>query len=366
MAFFGRPLHHVVIEICPEEISPANNDDSQKTPAYLDNVHFFTKYLSVQNLCITGHLGWPSMFQFIENILLSCSSDLVQVEIKMSIDEDAIKGDDLRREFCGGKIFNTVKKLVLSFYAEEEFEVSAIRVGQILAAFPNILDLWVDAGLLRLVFREGSLCPSFLSTLRVTEDMTGSQCAALLNLTQPLKSLYIQAAFNPPSDDWDEKVDIDVAPVLYNVLSRHRHTLEYLALGLDELCRRSVWKLPNFPNLKRFNCLSGCEEAVTFESRSINHSETFPRLESLRFAEWDGDWTPCFQSFFPARAGICQSVRKFHISEWLEPDSSSDEEDEEGRIDARFGRILKFFPNADHLFMQRLKRYLTRKKLILK
>lgn len=99
------------------------------------------------------------MFQFIENILLSCSSDLVQVEIKMSIDEDAIKGDDLRREFCGGKIFNTVKKLVLSFYAEEEFEVSAIRVGQILAAFPNILDLWVDAGLLRLVFREGSLCP---------------------------------------------------------------------------------------------------------------------------------------------------------------------------------------------------------------
>ncbi|XP_035711209.1 uncharacterized protein LOC118436734 [Folsomia candida] len=359
MASFGI-LHHVAIDMDEEEICTDKNeplDGYEKSEVYLDNVHFFTKYLSVQNLDIRGHIAWPFVFQLLENILLSCSSDLVQVAIKMSISQDFVKGDDPRIVFCGGNKFNKVKKLDISFRAAEEFAVSPVRVGQILPAFPNIKDLSVGAAFLPFVFPDKNSSPRFLSTLRITKDVPGSHCTFLLNLTHPLKYLHIEAAFNPRGHYWDDQVDIDVAPVLYQVLCKHRHTLEYLALGLEGLSCRSVWKLPNFPNLKRFTCLGSCEVEVTFESGSINYSETFPKLESLGFAEWHGAWTHCFQSFFPARTEICQSVRRFYISGWVEPDSSSDEEDEKGKIDARFGRILNFFPNADNPFMQKWRLY---------
>lgn len=116
------------------------------------------------------------------------------------------------------------------------------------------------------------------------------------NLTQPLKHLHIGRAFNPRGAKYGEGIDdVDVAPALHDVLSKHRHTLEYLDLDVD---KSSVWKLPN---LKRFNFMGDIYSVVTFEgSEIINYSETFPNLESLGFTPWDGDWMPCYKSFiFP-------------------------------------------------------------------
>lgn len=195
--------------------------------------------------------------------------------------------------------------------------------------------------------------------------MTGSKCAALLNLTQPLKHLNIERAHNPSDDedDWDEEVD--VVPSLYEVLSKHRHTLEYLDLGLSAKCD---WKFPPFPNLKRLNFLSDLEGygfSVEFDgSRILNYSTTFPKLESLNFTPWDGRWTRCFQPFFHANAAICQSVKRLDISDnfkFYEYDNLIDMFKAFDGVDAKFARILNLFPNADNVFMQELKRYLAKK-----
>ncbi|OXA49436.1 hypothetical protein Fcan01_15404 [Folsomia candida] len=369
MASFGGPLHHVEIRMGDYKIRPVKNDpefsvdDFKKRKVYLDDVHFFAKCLSMQKLGIRGYLEWAFIFEFIENVLLSCSSNLVEVGMDMRIQKNLGK-NDFPPEFCDGKVFNTVKKLELSFFAVNK-ELGVVKVPQILAAFPNIVDLRVSGNLLPVLFPEGSVSPRFLSKLWAKEDMSGFKCTALLNLTQPLKHLHIERAFNPRGAKYGEgNDDVDVAPVLYEVLSKHCHTLEYLDLDLDKF---SVWNLPNFPNLKRFNFIGDLYAVVTFESEIINYSETFPNLESLGFTPWDGDWMPCYKSFFPSRATICQSVTTLSISDEFEPDIFSEmfsQSESGGRIDARFGRILKLFSNADNLFMQELKRYLVKKRRI--
>lgn len=199
--------------------------------------------------------------------------------------------------------------------------------------------------------------------------MSGSQCNALLNLTQPLKHLYIKSASDPRDPDWEDGVDIEVSQCLYEVLSKNRHTLEYLDLLLDKLRAGCVWKFPSFPNLKRLNFMEGlgaqkyydCE--VSFDGSDIlNYSETFPNLQSLSFSPWDGNWTRCFESFFPEEARVCKSVTNFEILDKVQPDNLADMfvKFAEGKIDARFGRILKLFPNVDNRFMNELRSYLVK------
>ncbi|OXA38396.1 hypothetical protein Fcan01_26886 [Folsomia candida] len=349
MASFGRPLNHVDISL--DEFAIVDF----KSKLYLDHVKFFTKDLSVQKLGISSQISSIWMSQFLEQILVNASPNLVQVELGLYVYGHLMKGEDPFIEFCGGKIFATVKRLELPFSATN-WSLGTVRVPQILAAFPNIEELRVSAELLPVLF---------LSKLWVTSGMTGSKCAALLNLTQPLKHLNIERAHNPSDDedDWDEEVD--VVPSLYEVLSKHRHTLEYLDLGLSAKCD---WKFPPFPNLKRLNFLSDLEGygfSVEFDgSRILNYSTTFPKLESLNFTPWDGRWTRCFQPFFHANAAICQSVKRLDISDnfkFYEYDNLIDMFKAFDGVDAKFARILNLFPNADNVFMQELKRYLAKK-----
>ncbi|XP_035711394.1 uncharacterized protein LOC118436864 [Folsomia candida] len=368
MTAFGRPLHHVDIDTW----NIANLDLGSEP--YLDNVHFFTKYLSVQRLGISLGINSVWMPQFLEQVLLYSAHTLV--ELDLHIFEDSLKEGDSRAGFCGGKIFNTVKKLTLTFATlfwrivpPRVPGVHYTSVPQILAAFPNIVELRVTGSLLPVLFVEGSPSPRFLSKLCVTNGMSGSQCNALLNLTQPLKHLYIKSASDPRDPDWEDGVDIEVSQCLYEVLSKNRHTLEYLDLLLDKLRAGCVWKFPSFPNLKRLNFMEGlgaqkyydCE--VSFDGSDIlNYSETFPNLQSLSFSPWDGNWTRCFESFFPEEARVCKSVTNFEILDKVQPDNLADMfvKFAEGKIDARFGRILKLFPNVDNRFMNELRSYLVK------
>ncbi|XP_035713045.1 uncharacterized protein LOC118437786 isoform X1 [Folsomia candida] len=366
MASFGQP-HHVHIEV-----SKYSRLHGLTSTNELSNVNFFTKFLSPQKLGITAEISSVLMVQFLEKILLNSSSNLVQVELGLDVDDDLIRGDDPLREFFNGAEFPRVKRLDLPF-SRVNWSLGKVKVPQIVAAFPNITELRVDSDLLPVLFVEGGSSPRFLSKLWITGGMSGYKCNAILHLTQPLKHLHIEEAFDPSVHHWKPGHDTDISPSLYAVLSKNCHTLEYLDLGLAELREDSeTWKFPSFPNLKRLNVMKGFysndNHAVRFDSEILNYSETFPKLEELQFSPWEGDWTPYFQSFFPAGKHICASVTRLHISDGKEHANFIEmfRERDQGKINARFVRILNLFPNADNLFMQELKSYLVKKGHILK
>lgn len=62
-------------------------------------------------------------------------------------------------------------------------------------------------------------------------------------------------------------------------------------------------------------------------------------------------------------ASICESVTRLDVTNNLSHQTYSEmfHEFEGGKIDARFGRILTLFPEADNLFMTELRSYLGMK-----
>lgn len=182
----------------------------------------------------------------------------------------------------------------------------------------------------------------------------------LLQITHlTLRSLtLIQMYFRRDEDD----LQADASVALYNLLSRHCRTLEYLTLELVNLpSPTSVWRLPIFRNLKRFNFKYPQNFEISFETGDSNFSTTFPQIREfcLTYAwKWWGSWEPC-SNYLLSDGMVCGSLKHFEIRDkGINKVSHTIEILNHGvDIDAKYARVFKMFPNADNKFVQNLRKY---------
>lgn len=218
------------------------------------------------------------------------------------------------------------------------------------------------------------ICPIFrtLVKLRIPDRTSRYDLNGVLQITQQISLRTL--SLNEIYDHKDDNFHVDIA--LYDLLSRHRETLEFLTLGLGKLSApEKVWKLPIFPNLKRFRLLVQSftlDFIISFETSESNFYTNFPKLSEFYVVHvwnWGGFWKPCLDYLFNERV-VGERVAHFEIRDKGTSQTNTKETPAQifnlrGHIDPEYARVFKTFPNADNKFMQDLRRYFIKKGTII-
>ncbi|OXA38367.1 hypothetical protein Fcan01_26839 [Folsomia candida] len=185
-------------------------------------------------------------------------------------------------------------------------------------------------------------------------------------LSNPLRNLSIKVVI--VSDD----ANPDIIPQLYNLLSKHAQTLEYLTAGF------LAWEyyydgltMPTLFNLTRFHLTVPLLKYtpsfyMSFPPGNPNLAVAFPRLREfclIMDVIWDGEWASCLESLFSNEYLVCPSVRHFEIMDAYR-ERTRDIVNRGYKIDIRYANVLKIFPNAKNTFVDDLRKYFEKNGML--